>query len=372
MPTSDASDVLAEILELLTPVLRDAFYALISDVRNKVVLQAVADAIAEGDLEKAFLALGLNQQSMRPMMRVVEAAFEVGGIYTGKTFPKYMETSVGKVAFRFDVRNSRAEAWLRDWSSTKVREIQDETRLLIREVVERGMREGQNPRTIAVDLVGRYDSTTGQRIGGAVGLTNYQESWISRARAELANLDPNYLKRTLRDKRFDSVVTRAIRDGKPLSADQIDKLILRYRDGVLKYRGDTIARTEMIAALNRSEWEAVMQAVDLGALKKSDTRRVWDSTGPDGRTRLTHLMMEGQTVEIDEPFIFPSVMLGVPGGKAMFPGDTSLGAPARETIQCRCKARTKVDWLADVRKVKLTDEDRAAIRALATAKLPGE
>lgn len=371
MAASDASQILDELLQLLTPVLRDAFLALIVDVRNGAILQTVIDAIKEGDLEKAFMALGLNQASMRPMLKVIETAFETGGIYTGKTFPKYMETSVGKVVFRFDVRNSRAEAWLRDKSSTLVQQITEDTRLLVREKVQAGMAAGVNPRTVALDLVGRMDVATGQRVGGAVGLTAAQERWVKRAQLELENLDPNYLNRGLRDRRFDSVVARAIAEGKPLSTDKITALIMHYRNSVLRYRGTVIARTEMIAALNRSEYEALKQAVDMGSIRASDVKRIWDSVGPDGRTRPSHLMMEGQTVGLDEPFTFPGLL----GHKAMFPGDTSLKAPPEETIQCRCKARTEVDWIGQaVQRAKLSDQDRAAIRALGAPgfKLPGE
>ena len=50
----------------------------------------------------------------------------------------------------------------------------------------------------------------------------------------------------------------------------IDKLITRYKSSLLKLRGDTIARTETIQSLNRSQHEALMQAADMGAVKQKD------------------------------------------------------------------------------------------------------
>jgi len=49
----------------------------------------------------------------------------------------------------------------------------------------------------------------------------------------------------------------------------------------------------------------------------------------DERVRPTHVVADGQTVPINQPFI-------VGGYQLLFPGDDSLGAPANETILCRC------------------------------------
>lgn len=49
----------------------------------------------------------------------------------------------------------------------------------------------------------------------------------------------------------------------------------------------------------------------------------------DELTRPTHAEADGQTVPINEPFV-------VGGYRMMFPGDTSLGAPAQEIVRCRC------------------------------------
>lgn len=52
----------------------------------------------------------------------------------------------------------------------------------------------------------------------------------------------------------------------------------------------------------------------------------------DELTRATHRSADGQTVPIDEPFV-------VGGYSLMFPGDTSLGAPPQEIVNCRCVMR---------------------------------
>lgn len=332
---------LDDLINLFVLRIRTAFYAAIENVVDNVILNQVIAAIESGNLERAFRTLGMSTAALRPLTAAIELAFEEGGQGMGATFPRYLNTPGARLAFHFDVRNRRAEDWLREKSSELVTLIESETRYNIRNQLEIGLSEGRNPRNIALDIVGRIDPATGKRSGGIIGLTTNQQFWSESARAKLLSLDKSYFEMELRDKRFDRTVAAAIRDGKPLSIDTVDKLIARYRDNALKYRGDSIARTESVQSLNRSEWEATKQAVEMGAVKESAVQREWDDTG-DKRTRWTHRKLNGQRVGIDEPFVSPS------GARMMFPGDSSLGASGSETIHCRCRVRSVIDWLADI------------------------
>lgn len=332
---------LLTLINLFTKDIRDAFLASIADITNNIILNNVIKAIEAGDVEGAFRALGFNQAALRPLIVAIERAYEQGGIFTGSTFPKWLNTPSGKVVFRFDVRNSRAEAYLRDKSSTLITSITDDIRTTVRSQLTVGMQEGRNPRNVALDIVGRVDLTTGNRVGGIIGLTPGQEIWVRNTRQDLLTLNDNYFSRELRDKRFDPTVRAAIDKGEPLPADVVDKLTDRYKANALKYRGDAIARTEALQSLNASEYEAVLQAVDMGAAREKDVQREWDGT-LDDRIRYTHRKMDGQRVGLHEPFVSPS------GARMMYPGDTKLGAPASEVVMCRCRAKTVVDWLASV------------------------
>lgn len=329
------------LVDLFIPQIRAAFLAAIQDIVDNVLLSRVVDAIRDGDVEAAFRALGFSDAAMRPLTAAIEHAFEQGGIMAGKTFPKWLNTPAARIVFRFDVRNSRAEGWLREHSSQLITRIEDETRKNVRNVLTVGMQDGRNPRNVALDIIGRIDPATGNRTGGIVGLTENQEYWVRGARRKLVDLNADYFNLSLRDKRFDRTVAAAIRDGKSLPSDVVDKLVMRYKDNALKYRGDMIGRTEAIHSLNRSEWEATKQAVEMGAVKESAVKREWDDVG-DRRTRWSHRKMNGQLVGLDEPFVSPS------GARMMHPGDTSLGAPGAEVIACRCRVRQKIDWLADL------------------------
>lgn len=328
------------LVELFVPDIRSAFLGAMQDIVDNVTISSVVAAIEQGDLEAAFLTLGFTPAAMRPITASIERAYEQGGVMIGKNFPKHIQTSNGRAVFRFDVRNSRAEAYLRDKSSTLVRELTDEARNNVRSVLQDGMTAGRNPRAVALDIVGRIDPQTHQRVGGIIGLTEHQEGWVRNTRADLLDLNENYFNRELRDKRFDRTVRKAIDTDTPLPADVIDKLVTRYKDNALKYRANTVARDQALSALNASEYEATVQAVESGAAPADAVTREWDSAS-DTRVRDTHAALEGQKRGLYEPFVSP-----LTGARMMFPTDRKLGAPAKETIQCRCRVKTVIDWLS--------------------------
>jgi hypothetical protein len=329
------------LVDEFAPQIRMAFLAAIQDVVDTAILNRVIEAIRRGDPEAAFRALGYSEAAMRPLTAMLEKAFETGGVLTGATFPKYINTTDGRGVFRFDVRNSRAEAYLREQSSSLITRIENDTRANIRNVLTTGMEAGRNPRNVALDIVGRM-GPDGHRVGGIVGLTQQQEFWVQNYRLKLETLDPAHERLELRRKGSDGVVNRAIRTGKPLPPETIEKLVTAYKNNALRYRGEAIGRTEALQSLNRAEWEATKQAVAMGATKESAVAREWDDTG-DGRTRPSHRALNGQRVGLDEPFVSP-----LTGARMMHPGDVSLGAPAREIVMCRCRVRTVIDWLADI------------------------
>lgn len=326
------------LAERFVPEIKAAFIAAIADVKATAVLQAIIDAIQSGDLEAAFRATGLSPAAMRPITSMIETAFERGGVTVANSAPR---ATANRAVFRFDVRNSRAEAWLRQESSELVTRISNDTRTNMRELIETGVRDGRNPRNIALDIIGRINPDTGRREGGIVGLTAPQQQWVVNARDDLTNLSEHYFTRKARDKRFDSIVRKAIDSGTPLSSQKINAIVDRYSDNLLLQRGETIARTESIRALNKSADEAFQQAIDDGSLAANAVSKIWDSAG-DNRVRADHAEMDGQKVLMDQPFVTPE------GGLLMYPGDSSMGAPGDQTINCRCRVRHEVDWLADI------------------------
>lgn len=205
------------------------------------------------------------------------------------------------------------------------------------------MTEGRNPRATALDIVGRLNRATGRREGGILGLSSTQTDAVIRARAELLSGDPaqlrNYLTRARRDKRFDRIVQKAIKEGRALGKADADAITGRYKDRLLALRGETIARTETLAGLNAGKEEGIRQLIDTGKVQRTAVKKIWRATGDD-RTRDSHMALNGVEIGIDTPFVSP-----LTGAQMMFPHDTSRGAPASEVIGCRCFYEIKIDYI---------------------------
>jgi hypothetical protein len=324
------------------PIIRAAFEASVRDITSNVQLGRIVAQLEAGNIDGAIRAVGLDPAAFQPLSDAVELAFKSGGATTANAIGRLTDRAGNAVVIRFDVRNQAAEAWLRDHSSTLVTRIVEDQRVAIRNALTAGMEAGQNPRSMALDIVGRVNRLTGRREGGIVGLTSQQEAFVRSARAELLSGDPkalqHYLTRKLRDRRFDREVLRSIGSGVPIDADTVARATGRYADRLLKLRGDTIARTEALTSLHASKHEAFRQGLDASGFGEDAVTRKWRSSGKKNR-RETHRQMHGQTVTgLDTPFQSPS------GALLLHPGDTSLGAGADEIVNCECDEVIQFDF----------------------------
>lgn len=322
-------------LDRLEPELRQAFLDAIARSRSAVSLQKVEAALIAGNIEGAIDALRLEGVWFSPLQDAVRSSLNAGGAlaltglrvrdpYDGTTF-----------VLGFDGRHDRAEAWVRERSSALITEIVEDQREMARQQIQAGLEAGRNPRQTALDLVGRINRATGKREGGFIGLTSQQASWARNAEAQLRALDAGYFTRTRRDKRYDATIRKAIKDGKPLSEADVQKIVSRYKDRLLKTRADTIARTESLNALRAGRHEGFEQLVESGKVRADQIVVTWSAT-MDGRTRDTHRSMNGQKIRMGRIFTSPS------GAVFEFPGDVTHGAPAGEVVQCRCIAEYSI------------------------------
>lgn len=320
------------------PGLGRAFDEAVADIRSVAQLRALEAAIERGDVEGAFQALRLGAEFFAPLDRQIEQAFRAGAVYQLGLLPKRRPGGSAGLVVRFDQRHPRAEAWSRENAAALVTEILEDTRTMVRQTMTEALEANRPPRSTALDITGRMDGNS--RKGGLLGLTSGQAEYVRRARAELADPEraAEYLRRTRRDRRLDATVKRAAREGRRLSAAEIDRIAGRYADRLLALRGEAVARTESLRALNAGRAEGVMQMIERGDVPADAVTLVWQAT-PSARTRDSHRMMHGQEVGFGEAFTSP-----VTGARMLYPGDGSMGAPASELINCRCSVRTRVDY----------------------------
>jgi hypothetical protein len=299
---------------------RDTWLRAIAVIRDGRTLDDLADLLAQGRFEEA-------------LDRLEEAAALLGSFAGEALAAAARDTAVFlssalTVTVAFDGTNVRAVQAMQSNRLRLIREFTADQRDTLRQAMTRGIEEGMNPRDQA------------RLFRDSVGLTARQEAAVANFRRLLsgqARLDGlpsmQVLDRQLRDRRFDRTVERAIRRGDPLTPEQVDRMVSRYRERYIAYRAETIGRTEALHSAHQGTEEMYLQAIESGAVEPSALRRKWVSAR-DKRVRDSHARMNGQERMIGEEFRSDS-------GPIRYPGDPD--APAEETVQCRCVLSTRLE-----------------------------
>lgn len=326
--------------------INEAFKDAIADLIDGAQVQRVIASLEVGLIDEALDALNITDEAFQIVADAVRTSYGD----TGRGVARWLSTgrALGggaRAVIRFNARNLRAEEFLRERSSRLVTDLGEETRRTVRGALTQGLEEGRNPRNVALDIVGRIEQGSNRRTGGLIGLTGNQEAWLANARAQLESGDVSslraYLRRERRDQRFDRTINKAIREGTPLTRQQIDTITGRYRARLLQLRGLTIARTESSSSLNVANGETYEQAVENGLVQASAITKSW-VTARDARVRDSHAGLHNREIGFDELFVTSN------GSRLKYPLDTSQGASASDIIACRCIALFKIDFTRGV------------------------
>jgi len=167
----------------------------------------------------------------------------------------------------------------------------------------------------------------------SVGLTANQARAVTNYERLLREGNREALTRQLRDRRFDRTVIASINSDVPLTDEQIARMVSRYRERQLNYRGNVIAQVEGLRAVGEGDEAFWGQKVDDGTFGQEQIFRRW-VTQRDERVRGSHKSIHGTVKPLGEEFITGN------GNRLRFPGDPN--APASETVNCRCMLATRV------------------------------
>lgn len=218
--------------------------------------------------------------------------------------------------FSFDTARVSALNAAGGYRAAFITEVLRSQRQTISQIINRGFVDGTSRAAVA------------RQIRASIGLTSIQEQWVENYRNQLSTLDPAVLNRMLRDRRSDKLISRLMESGDALSADQIDSMVERYRQRMVKYRAETIARTESLRAMRIGEWDALMAADNAGVLSPL-LRRFW-IVNADEKLRVYHAPIPSMNPDgraVDEPFQTPL-------GLMRFPLDPN--GTAKNVVNCRC------------------------------------
>lgn len=303
---------LIKLANRMAPLWKARFLQVVKTIRDSNTLAQIEQLLLIGQETEALI---LSETAALQLGRLWGETFTLAADQTAKLVSDALNLTVN-----YDVVNERALAEMRRNQLRLIRQFTDKQRFATREALQDGIRRGINPRDMA------------REFRASIGLTDKQVRAVNNYRRMLGELDSTALRRKLRDGRFDRTVSRAIRDGKPLSRQQIDTMVGRYRERYIKYRSEVIARTESLRAVHAGTDEMYQQAFDSGTLRPDALVRVWD-TSKDNRVRASHRAMDRQQRLVGQPF-----ETGL-GNLMRFPGDPE--APPADSVNDRCAVTTR-------------------------------
>jgi len=327
---------IATIIAAQTKAVRIAYLKGIASINNSASLARIEAALATGNIDAVLTAIGIEDAAFNDFRAELLKTYGNSGDAVIKS-TNWIYPNGQKAVVRYNTLSPRIETYARNNIGGLITNISNEAVDGVRGVIADGYALGRSRNRIATDLIGRL-GPDGKRLGGIIGLSNQQIEWRNNMGVWL-ELDPaRALSYSKRDKRFDSLIKKSIKDGKPLTKDQIDRIVRQYSDKLLKSRALTIARTEASKAIEEGKYEAWKQGLEKTGVPERFIIRTWNHHGRGMKDRPTHVMMHGRQMRgLTLPFVLPN-------GVAMItPHDTTYGAGPEEIINCDCGADYSID-----------------------------
>lgn len=261
----------------------DYFLRAVARTQGKIVLRDVENAMSAGEFNVAVNAIPWDtfEREMGKTGLVYRDIFQKAGQKSISFFPKDIQTSVS-----FDTLNPKSIEFIKAHTAKLVVEVTDQTKLAVREIMNRAFVDGIHP----------YESA--KYIRQIVGLTSKQSLAV------------------------DNLRRRLVKQG--VSQKSIDKQVDKYSHRLLVYRSKNISRTETIRAANEGQQALWQYTADQGLINRNTVKRKWIVT-PDDRLCEWCNSLDGALVGLDEDFISGSF-----SGKSQ----TSLTPPLH--CSCRC------------------------------------
>jgi hypothetical protein len=256
--------LLALAAAFLTP-LTVGFLAAVLHLERAAKSADVADAIEAGrPADTVILLLGLGPYSNQPagpfaaLRSALRDAIDEAGEALTAFVPPAVPPAGLPIKAAFDRLDAQTVRFVNDYETGLIRQLADDTRAAVRLIL------GQPGST----------ANKGRALREVIGLTERQAAAVQSFRAALERGDArNALGRELRDRRHDRSVARI--GEKPLSAEQIDRMVKRYRERYIKHRAESIAKTESVRAANAGNREAWRQAAAAGIVAGTLVRGFW-------------------------------------------------------------------------------------------------
>jgi hypothetical protein len=233
-----------------------SFLTAVASTQDELVMARVSEALARGDLAGAesLINWATFTAEMAAIQQVALELVQEAGKLTAADL-----TEQSGITMTFDLLNPRAVEHLQAHGAELVTQVTEETKAAIRSILEAGFQAGEG-----------VDQLAG-KVRAYIGLTQRQAQAV------------------------ENLYDRLVAEGKP--PGWIESQAAAYRERLLDYRAEMIARTETIGAASEGQREAWRQAVDGGLVTGEEYERVWIVT-PDDRLCDECAGMENQRAPI--------------------------------------------------------------------------
>lgn len=339
-----AIEALAKKIE---PALAEVIAAHLKNVAEGVSLKALITALEEGNIIGVIDALAAIDTAATS--GAVSGALQDAVWAGGALGAAGVNASLKGASFAFNKLNPTLVTFLQGYSLKLIREIDLTTKEAIRDALVQGMTDGKNPtqktaRVIreSIGLTKRQaaavkayrkeletfherTSAKGYNIGGKIDRVNGRQ--VFRPGPDGKPLD-GITQRRLRDFRYDGALARAMKTGKPIPPEKIDKMVSAYARKYRRHRSMNIARTESLRASNYGVQEAWRQAIEEGKVSELLVRRSWVVSKDERLCEVCSPIpkMNGKGVPFGDPF-------KTPNGPVMLP-------PIHPSCRCTVFIRT--------------------------------
>lgn len=333
-PRSTFLDYVDDLLARLSPIMAVAYYRSIRDIVSAIDVDAVALAIEQHRGSVAVVAI-LNDRTIAAAFAPLQSAIRDIVARAGARF--YRDTPVGPpdavaiARVRFNALDPAVVSTIERFEAEALGEMATTIRGTISKAIAAGLRDGVNPRAIAV------------RVRSVIGLSPQQEQFVRNYQAELEKLaspqtrallrsilenqgTPAALARKLTDGNTDRTVRSAILKDRALTPAEIEKGVARYQKNLKAHQAESTSRTLTLNAMRESQLLAWEQAIAAGKVDEGDLIETW-FTNLDGRERDTHHEMHGKTKR------FAALWYVRNAAPQRYPGEKEYG--------CRCRV-----WIA--------------------------
>lgn len=176
-----------------------------------------------------------------------------------------------------------------------------------------------------------YSAYTIEKVHGNVGFTLFNEQTVRRLFMDNPELFPAPRVDIPADLRWNKQKLQRELVSGIMQGESIGKIADRFQSMTDMNRVSALrnARTAVTSAQNAGRQESYTRAKEMGIQQ----RKRWVAV-KDGRTRHSHGMLDGQTVDADDFFVSEN------GSKMLYPGDRDHGADPSDIYNCRCGMRT--------------------------------